>query len=189
MISTGQLKLGRHWSWTYYKDGDLTEFYSAEIYTVVEVSGSLITIEIQSKYSASGEFKANTRFRTDISKCYQAFGNPEHKKEFTIDLFPMQDGQWATVPYQVSSNAFEEKFNCNPAIHSANNSLYETRFDSAHTPWGEEHLFQQWPREPGSQIRAFYFEDEPELKGIAYRKDFNPGTSNHFIMLLNDWGD
>lgn len=189
MISSAQLKLGRHWTWTYYKQGNLSDIYSAERYEVVEVKGSKVTIEIQSQYGGTGGFHANTRFRVDTENCLHAFIEPELKVEFLIDLFPFQDGQWAKVPYQVQSTAFEEKFNCDPYVHRGKSSLYETRFESESTPWGEMRLFQQWPKLPQSQLRSFYFQDGAETAGIAYRKEFNPDTPDHFTMLLTGWGD
>jgi hypothetical protein len=188
VISPEQLQIGNFWVWTYYTEGDFSRPYSAERYEVIGQRGTQILFEIRSRYDDHSDFKAHTRFRVDLAKCLRAFKNPEIKTNFMIDLYPQTDGQWAKIPIQTPSIAFEEKFNCNPIFHTQRGSLYETRFESAQSSQGAERLFQQWPKSSRSQLRAFYFLNHPELKAIAYRKDFNPGTPHFYEMRLTASG-
>ena len=188
MISREQLKVGNYWIWTYYTDGNLSKPYSAERYEVVSVEGTLVTIEIWSRYQERGDFTPSARFRTDVAHCERAFQRPDIKLNFLIKLYPMENGNWAKIPIPNAATAFEEKFNCNPILSTRKNSMYETRFHTMETQFGTSELFQQWPKYSKSQIQAFYFLNHPELKGVAYEKAFNPNTSSYYEMRLTDWG-
>jgi len=188
MVAASQLSVGSYWTWTYFTQGDLSQPYSAETYRVIDSKGAIITFEISSRYDDYSVFTPNTRFKVDLSKCYEAFKNPELKVNFMIALYPRVDGKWAKNPIWTEATAFEEKFNCNSIFHTKANSLYETRFEVLQTETGEERLFQQWPKGFQSQLRSFYYYTHDGLEGVAYKKAFNLGTEGYYEMRLTDWG-
>lgn len=187
IASPEQFVNGNTWTWTYYSNGDLSRPYSSEKYEVIRVEGSLVTFEIQSKYSEKSSFSPNTRFKVNLEKCKQAFSNPDVKVNFMIALYPLQNGVWERTPIWSSATAFEEKFNCNPIIHSRRNSLYETRFQKFLFGGVEELFFQQWPKFGQSQLLSFYFINHPDLIGVAFRKEFSPGTPHYYEMRLTEY--
>ncbi|MEO5970150.1 MAG: hypothetical protein ABIQ95_09500 [Bdellovibrionia bacterium] len=188
IVSREQFKVGNYWVWTYYTDGDFSKPYSSEKYEVVSVEGTRVTIELQSRPQDRGEFTSKVRFRADFTQCENAFQRRDVKVNFMVALFPLENGNWAKTPIPSPATIFEEKFNCNPILHSKKNSMYETRFETMKMQSEAFELFQQWPKYSKSQILAFYFLDHPQLKGVAYKKDFNPNTSGHYEMRLTDWG-
>lgn len=183
MISMDQLRPGHSWTWTYYTGGDPSKPYSWERYDVIETHHSVITFEISSRYEIKGDFIPHTRFKADVSKCHRAFQNPNLKVNFMIDLYPFSHGKWEVTPISTRATAFEEKFNCNPIEHTSRRSMYETRFEGTGTDAG----FQQWPKATTSQLRSYYYINYPGLEGVAYRKDFNPGTPHFYEMRLTSW--
>lgn len=189
MITQEQLNVGNYWVWTYFTRGDSALPYSAERYEVIEKKDTQILFEIRSRYEEQGEFKAHTRFRVDLARCHHAFKIPNLKTNFLIELYSLSNSKWTKTPIQTPAVAFEEKFNCNPVYFSQPNSLYETRFISKETTQGLERFFQQWPKSPHSQLRSFYYWNHPELKGVAYKKDFNPETPHFYEMRLTSFGN
>lgn len=188
LISREQLQMGTYWEWTYYTNGNSSLPYSSERYRIVEVRGSIITFEISSRYDVHGSFTPNTRFRIDLSKCHNAFKNLDVKVNFLIELYTRENGEWSKTAIRTQATAFEEKFNCNPFVYSGRNSLYETRFESVETEGKTYLLFQQWPKSSKSQLRSFYYLDHAELRGVAFHKAFNPGTTHYYEMRLTDFG-
>jgi hypothetical protein len=184
VISLQQLRTGSYWTWTYYTSGDHSKPDSSEKYEVIGTQGSLITFEMSSRHDEQSPFTPHTRFKADVSKCYRAFNDPKLKLNFMIHLYPRTNGIWETTPIPTRATAFEEKFNCNPIVHSSRNSMYETRFEGS----GPDALFQQWPKAATSQLRSFYYLNYPGLEGVAYRKHFNPNSPHYYEMRLTDWG-
>ncbi len=192
IVSSDQFQVGTYWTWTYFTDGDLSQPYSAERYEVVSREGPELTFEIWSQYQSQGEFKPSAKFKVDFTQCERAFLRQDTKVNFLIRLFPWQNGTWASSPIPTQATAFEEKFNCNPILHSIlhskKNSMYETKFEMAETAEGSFKLFQQWPKYYNSQLIAFYFMDHPQLTGVAYKKSFNSGKIGYYETRLTDWG-
>jgi hypothetical protein len=187
IVSMEQFKVGNYWTWTYFTDGDFSQPYSTERYQVISVEGSRLSFEIWSQYQNRGDFKPSAKFQVNFTQCKQAFLRPDLKVNFLIHLFPWQNGAWASSSIPTLATAFEEKFNCNPVIHTKKSSMYETRFETLETAEGSMNLFQQWPKYSNSQLKAFYYLDHPQLKGIAFKKSFNPGTIGYYEARLTDW--
>ena len=188
IVSKAQFKEGNFWTWTYYTNGDFSQPYSSERYSVVFVEGEKVTIEIASRPKELGEFIPRVRFRTKLSQCEKAFRNPDLKMNFSVELYPLTDGAWPKTPIVSPATAFEEKFNCNPVLHHRSNAMYTTQFETVETPYGLSELFQQLPKYSKSQLLAYYFLDHRSLSGVAYKKAFNPGTVGYYEMRLTDWG-
>jgi len=188
IVSSDQFQVGNYWTWTYFTDGDLSLPYSTERYEVVSRDGPRLTFEIWSHYKNQGDFKPSAKFKVNLTQCEQAFFARDVKVNFLIQLFPWENGAWATSSIPTQATAFEEKFNCNPILHSKKNSMYETKFEVIETTNGPINLFQQWPKYSKSQLKSFYFLDHPQLQGVAYKKAFNSGQIGYYETRLTDWG-
>ncbi|MBX2996709.1 MAG: hypothetical protein KF681_17965 [Bdellovibrionaceae bacterium] len=188
VISDVQLKPGSSYTWTYYENGGEGPAYSAERYTILSNVNGVLMIQHSSRMDFKGDavFKDTNRFRVDLKKCLAAHQDPRVKMAFMIEIFQLQpDGSFAP-PLALQATAFEEKFNCHGIVRTGRPSLYTTYFTFEETNIGMAKLFQQ-KRVPDDQLGSFYFLDDSMLKGVAYKKDFNPGTNHHYLMRLTDW--
>lgn len=188
VISAEQLKPGTSYTWTYYENGGQGPAYSAERYTVLSNVKDVLVLQHSSRLDFKGDvgFSDTNRFRVDLKKCWAAHKDPRVKMAFMIEIFQRQpDGSFAP-PYSVEATAFEEKFNCHGLVRTGRPSLYTTYFTYEETMVGMAKLFQQ-KRIPNDQLGSFYFLDDPMLKAVAAKKDFNPGTNHHYLMRLTEW--
>lgn len=189
IISIGQLTAGSSFTWRYFDASQKGQAYSTERYEVLAQKNFLVTILMSTRLDHRGEtsFRPTHKFVVDYRKCVAAHRDPRQKMNFLIDLYPaLPGGSFTSRPVLTPALAFEEKFNCNPLEGHGRPSPYQTILVTEETEFGADTLFQQ-KRLPGDQITGFYFFSEPKLRGVLYRKEFNPGGANPFHMRLVDW--
>jgi hypothetical protein len=192
LIRAEQLRTGATFTWTYFEQGGQGAAYSTEQYEVSAVEGSFITLILSSRMDFQGQttLKTTHKIRVDLRKCQGAHQDPQVKSNFLIDLWPVEEGGQYGSRYSMAATAFEEKFNCHGHIRHGRPSAYTTYFTREETVVGDivgfSKLFQQ-KRSTDDQLTSFYFLEEPGLQGVAYKKDFNPGSSHHYQMRLVSW--
>lgn len=185
-VTVDQFALGNTWFWSYYENGDTHKLYSTERYRVVELKGTQLSFELWTLYSGASKYTPSAKFSFDLNQCFQAF-NGSVKKPFLLKMYAFEKGSWSKTAFEVSSTAFEEKFNCNSKVYENTKDPYQTIFKDLETLSGTFKGFQQLPRQSSSQIRSFYFYDHPKLRGIAFQKTFNPQFQDFYEMRLTDW--
>ena len=173
-VQMADFQVGRSWTWDYTEDDGKP--YSTERYTVIEVNGSTVLIEIASDYGGGQNLKPNTRLRADVAKCLAASLNPLQKKPWSMTMFSLGAGGWSEFEAP-STLAFEEKFNCDPHVHL--NPADPVRTETSMIDG--MHVFQQkLLRGPGSS----WFADSGPESAVAVKKEFTADPSMTYQFKL-----
>ncbi len=116
-VTLEQFSVNQSWSWAFSEfdtqTGQWKSPYLFEKYTVVQVEGAKVTIEM----SSSSEYPVNGaphhKFIADVSKCLSAFADYKTKKPWTVAFYTKSFGpQWELVSAHHKPLVFTEKFNC-----------------------------------------------------------------------------
>jgi hypothetical protein len=150
------------WSWAYYTKDKV--FYSSERYEVISVQGTVVTIEMATKFKELDPYKFHHRLVVDVQKCRDAYKNANTKKPWSFEMYNWTGKSWNNVGTPTNA-AFEEKFNCNPHIFKTTSK--QTLFSISEPEVGSQNIFQQ--KNSGRSDATWYFLDGPN-KGIAAQR-------------------
>lgn len=170
-VQLSQFVPGHVWSWQYSEQNRKTgawEPYLIERYTVTEVSGSKITIEMSSDSpNDPRRSKAHHKFVFNFKSCETARANPGARK-WTVEFYSTSlTGSWSLVSRTHPNHVFTEKFNCsNP------NEKEVVQNGTYSLPSGAYPTFRI---ERGiKEDTSWYFTDHPEFRGVLANKLFYP---------------
>ncbi len=176
-VQLADFAVGTSWTWDYQESSG--KLYSTERYTVIEVRGSEVLLEIASDYGGGQNLKPNTRVRADIAKCLAAYSNPYQKKPWSITMYSLAAKGWTEFDAP-STLAFEEKFNCNPREYLKPSDQYLTVYRDI----GGIRVFQQklWRR-----LTSSWFSLEGPSRAVAVEKSFNSDPSTSYTFRLRNF--
>lgn len=170
-VSPDTFHVGDAWSWKYTApDG---KFYSQERYTVVGKAGSIVQIEMATRYEAEAEFKPHHRIEADVNRCLAAYSNAVEKKPWSFAMYYFENGRWNRVQND-KTLAFEEKFNCDS--FERDNRDWRTVFGVFESgAYAGRAFFEQklWRRMPGSH---FFLDGEDAGVMATKQMDHGPGS-------------
>ena len=173
VINLEQLHEGASWTWDYLTDG--TEIYSSERYTIIEVNGATVTIEMATQLPGEPGYTAHTRLLVPVDRCLKAYANKVDPEPWSFRMFIRNKDKWDETP-AVSTLAFEEKFNCNGHIYTKSNEFETVFHDSEFGPVFEH---KKWRKLPGSWYRM-----NGDHAAIAVEKRFEKPQGHFYLMKL-----
>ena len=158
---------GQQWVWAYSEfDKDSNQWlkpYLYEKYTVTEVNGDIVEIEMSSDAELSGSSSAHHKLKANLSECLKAGTNVQKMKAWKIAFYTKSFGpQWELVSLSHQGIPFTEKFNCLSVDKEVVTEFVE---------WDSElwEIFNANSSGKGS----WYFYGHPDLVGVTHSKDFN----------------
>lgn len=179
VVSIATFQPQHAWSWAYYtKDG---AFYSSERYEVISVEGSIVTLEMASRFKESDPYRFHHRLVVDVKKCLEAYATAGVKKNWAFKMYYWTGGTWDSVGTPPSTAAFEEKFNCNS--HVVKTADMETLFGKAESALGGQNIFQQKSKKRADMAWFFL---EGSNAGIAAQRfaDIHDRDFGYLMLFL-----
>lgn len=171
VIGIADFSPGRSWTWDY-SQTDTGERTSSETYTVTQVAGSNVTIEMSTMFPGESEFHVHHRLIVPLDRCLSAYQNPGVVRSWSFRMFYRdENGNWSeTVP--PTTLAFEEKFNCDPWV-SDTMSLLTVFRDGVN---GREFMHK-----PSRRLEASWFSETGSDVAVLIEKPFTrrPGFPSY----------
>lgn len=123
-VTLEQFQPQASWTWAYSEFDVATSTWKApylyERYTVIDVQGSKVTIEMSSSSTYPVETSAHHKFTADVNKCLSAYADYKTKKSWTVVFYTKSFGpKWELVSSAHKPLVFTEKFNCISTIDEA----------------------------------------------------------------------
>jgi hypothetical protein len=176
-IRATDFQVGQSWTWDYTEANG--KIYSTERYTVVDLQGTTVLLEIASDYNGGQNLKPNTRVKADVAKCLAAYSNPHQKKPWSITMYSHTANGWSEFEAP-STLAFEEKFNCNPREYRKPSDQYLTEYSVV----DGVKVFQQklWRK-----LVSSWFAQEGTARAVAVQKEFTSDPAMTYRFKLRDF--
>lgn len=182
-VSIEQFAKGKSWTWGYSEvngtNGESAAPNVFETYTVTNVNGNLVTIEMSTSHGTFQKTKPHHKFIANVKDCVEnRLRRP--RRSFLVEFYtrsfhPNSQGQWELVSKQHEALMFEEKFNCLQKIPAKDIRLKSEVILGAVTD-----LFRHDPR----ASHSWYVNSTDDLKGVAALKNF-PGKMRYQFQLLD----
>lgn len=168
-VSSQTFAEGDTWTWAYSAWDKLQQNWQSpyffEKYTVTDVAGDLITIEMASGSRMPVATPAHHKFIADLKTCLES----SDLKTWTIQLYTKSFGSgWVAADLKNKGLAFTEKFNCTSVAEATEVQFQELTFSNGSTV---QLISIPDPNEPAS----WYIQNHFELDGVAYLKYFETG--------------
>jgi hypothetical protein len=167
VVKLSDFRVGKYWVWVYFEQNKTTQKwetpYLYERYSVIEVEGSIVTIEMSSGPRLPVLTPAHHKFRVDIKTCLKNYGQLENLKNWTVEFYTKSlSPDWELTSKFHKNLVFSEKFNCTAT------SSQSTVF-TVNTELGVLSAFKHnvlgWD--------SYYGLDNPALRGVAVLKYFD----------------
>ena len=137
------------------------EPYLYEKYTVTDVEGDVVTVEMSSDSQPNSSSASHHKFKANIKECLSLGASKNSMKKWKVSFYTKSFGpQWELVSKKHKGLVFTEKFNC-----LSDNVEVESGAVSWDGDWNIS-------SEKLKKVKSWYFTDHPVLKGVTYRKVF-----------------
>jgi hypothetical protein len=177
-IAMNQLRVGRHWVWRYsefHKETGTWVPYLDERYTVVDVKGTKVTVEMSSTEAGKeGAAPAHHKFVFDYKNCELAGRSPAFR-HWTLSFYSKSlAADWALVSGTHPNYVFTEKFNCSKTRSAP--EIEAMPFEGR--DW---RVFRELTH--STEESGWYFLDHPRLQAVSAQKFFAPDGAYRFQFL------